>query len=235
MKIGSDEFSVKFSFFGREDYYLNGQLIRSLRTLRTSGRRKFEINGRELVIDLSSKMTDFHCKAFLDGELFVEEMFPEFKARHEQGVIWPFPIKRTASPSRLSVWSIKILSVLLCIFNVFIVLGLSASLYFGQNTQYLGSIAFMGFFLSINAICIWCWVKKYLAPWYLLIGFTFLSLSIISTGLYIEGFSELDTTKKIVCLLCYLGFGYFGAVSIYYSRVIDIAGRKQEESCRLTP
>ena len=81
MKIGEDEFTVKYSYFGLEQYFLNGELIRKSWVFRWSGSRVFDIKGNRLVIEASVKPMNYYCKAFLNGELYVEELFPEFKDR----------------------------------------------------------------------------------------------------------------------------------------------------------
>ena len=93
MIIGDDEFTAKYSYFGHEKYFLNGKLIRKHWNLRFTGQRTFDIGGHELVIDVSVKPYDYYCKAFLDGELYVEELFPEFKERFAQRAKPASPIK----------------------------------------------------------------------------------------------------------------------------------------------
>ena len=87
---------------------MNGKLIKKYWNLHFSGQRKFDINDHELVIDVSVKPKDYYCKAFLDGQLYIEELFHDFKARIEQGVKPASPIKRVVF---ILVWAAIFLSI----------------------------------------------------------------------------------------------------------------------------
>ena len=93
LEIGNDKFRVKFSGLGSEEYYLNDELIEKRWSFSFKGKRAFQINGNELVIDVSVFPGNYYCKAFLNGNVFIEELFPELQRKVKNGGFIPSPIK----------------------------------------------------------------------------------------------------------------------------------------------
>lgn len=81
IKIDEHELLVAFSYLGFEKYILDGVLIHRAWDFRFRGKRKLKVGDKELVIDLSVAPGDYYCRAYLDGELYIEELFPEFRER----------------------------------------------------------------------------------------------------------------------------------------------------------
>ncbi|CAM4187928.1 hypothetical protein [Pseudoalteromonas byunsanensis] len=100
--VRGKEFKVVFSMFGSEKYYFDGELLKKRWNFKFNDRLVFETNeGKvEIVVSLSPKA--WSTQAFLDNELVVEELFPEFKQKVENS-------KQTKGMSKSSMFKIAIL------------------------------------------------------------------------------------------------------------------------------
>jgi hypothetical protein len=76
-----DIFEVRWSWWGREEYLLNGQLLEKHWSGAGEGERTFQVAGHVVRIAFSARGSEFLGRAFVDGAIRVHELFPELKAR----------------------------------------------------------------------------------------------------------------------------------------------------------
>jgi len=110
--IGNHEFGVEFTNYGIEKYYLDGQLIEKKWNFQFSGTREFKVGGDFVKIEVSVKPSIYFCRLYLNNQLHVEELFPEFKERIEKA-------KNRQTPAWLkkTVISLVVVAVALTIYN----------------------------------------------------------------------------------------------------------------------
>jgi hypothetical protein len=85
--FGSSEphtMEVRYSWWGREEYYLDGSLLEKRLNLSLSGQREFRIGAHSVRIEVSGGPKEYFTRVFVDDKLHVEELFPKFKARVEK-------------------------------------------------------------------------------------------------------------------------------------------------------
>jgi hypothetical protein len=75
---------VSYSWWGREEYYLDGSLLERRLDLSFSGQREFRIGAHSVRIEVSTPPKQYFTRVFVDDKLHVDELFPEFKARAEK-------------------------------------------------------------------------------------------------------------------------------------------------------
>jgi hypothetical protein len=75
---------VSYSWWGREEYYLDGSLLEKRLNLSFSGQREFRIGAHSVRIEVSAPPKEYFTRVFVDGKLHVQELFPEFKVRAEK-------------------------------------------------------------------------------------------------------------------------------------------------------
>ncbi len=75
---------VSYSWWGREEYYLDGSLFEKRLNLSFSGQREFRIGAHSVRIEVSAPPKQYFTRVFVDDKLHVEELFPEFKARAQK-------------------------------------------------------------------------------------------------------------------------------------------------------
>lgn len=81
--VKGKEFKVDFSMLGFEKYYFDGRLLKKRWNFRFNDRIEFDTENGKIEIDVSLSSKSWSTKAFLDGKLLVEELFPEFKQKIE--------------------------------------------------------------------------------------------------------------------------------------------------------
>ncbi|MCJ8271562.1 MAG: hypothetical protein MJK04_19450 [Psychrosphaera sp.] len=83
-EVNEKEFQVVFSLLGFEQYYYDGILLKKRWSFKFKDRLCFDINGEiiEFVISLSTK--DWSIKVLKNGDVIVDELFPEIKAKIAQ-------------------------------------------------------------------------------------------------------------------------------------------------------
>lgn len=95
-------FKVDFSMFGLEKYYFNGELLKKRWSFKFNDRLTFDTDGGKVEIVVSLSPKSWSTQAYLDNELVVEELFPEFKKKIEDG-------KKTKAMSKSSMFKNAIL------------------------------------------------------------------------------------------------------------------------------
>ena len=84
VKIDHHLFEVEFYNFGRENYYVDGQLIDNRWNLSFVGTRKFKVGNRDVKINVNSVPGKYYCQLFVDNTLHTEQLFPEINEKSEQ-------------------------------------------------------------------------------------------------------------------------------------------------------
>jgi hypothetical protein len=74
---------VKYSWWGREEYYLNGKLLHRQWNLSLAGQREFQIAGHTVRVEVSVGPKEYFTRVVLDGQLYIEELFPHIKSQVE--------------------------------------------------------------------------------------------------------------------------------------------------------
>ncbi|GAA0819424.1 hypothetical protein GCM10009111_23400 [Colwellia asteriadis] len=83
--VRGKEFKVDFSMLGSEKYYFNGELLKKRWNFKFNDRLVFDTDEGKIEIVVSLSPKSWSTQAFLDNELVVEELFPEFKQKIEDG------------------------------------------------------------------------------------------------------------------------------------------------------
>ncbi len=81
--VRGKEFKVDFSMFGSEKYYYDGELLRKRWSFKFNDRLIFDTAEGKIEISVSLSPKAWSIQAFLDNELIVEELFPEYKQKIE--------------------------------------------------------------------------------------------------------------------------------------------------------
>ena len=71
---------VRLAWWGMEEYYLNGNLALRQWKLTGAGQREFNVGPHVVSIAVSARGNEYLARVFLDGQLYIEELFPELKA-----------------------------------------------------------------------------------------------------------------------------------------------------------
>ncbi|MEO4049419.1 hypothetical protein AAFN46_20355 [Pseudomonas sp. CAU 1711] len=109
MKIDNHLFEVEFFNFGREKYYVDGQLIEKRWNLYFTGTRKFKIGSRDVQININCIPTNYYCQLFVDNKLHAEQLFPEINKK-----IKIHAEKRKAIEPRIKVAKAFIVALVIC-------------------------------------------------------------------------------------------------------------------------
>jgi len=72
---------VNFTWYGIEQYFLNGELIKKQFSLSPGGKREFNIDNNKIEFFVSSKKDKPICSVYKNKKLFIEELFPELKQK----------------------------------------------------------------------------------------------------------------------------------------------------------
>lgn len=81
--VNGKEFKVNFSMLGLAKYYFTGVLLQKRRTLKFNDRVVFNTDEGKIEIAVSLSKNNWSTQAFLNNELIVEELFPEFKTKFQ--------------------------------------------------------------------------------------------------------------------------------------------------------
>ena len=71
---------VNFTWLGLEEYYLNGQLLHRQWSFTLAGQREFNVGPHVVLIEISAQPNKYFTRVFLDGALYIEELFPQYNA-----------------------------------------------------------------------------------------------------------------------------------------------------------
>lgn len=69
---------------GHEKYFYDGKLLLKRWNFRFKDRLAFECDGCKVEIDVSISRNEWSTRAFIDGVLAVDELFPAYRAKIEQ-------------------------------------------------------------------------------------------------------------------------------------------------------
>lgn len=102
---------VIFTWYGVEKYYLDNNLIDKKWNLSFRGTRALKVGEHSIEIKVSIKPKEYYCKVYKNGELYIEELFPElsqkFKNRKKEGFRWGIFFKS------LSIWLVIALAMII--------------------------------------------------------------------------------------------------------------------------
>lgn len=105
-----DEHNIKviYTWYGAEKYYLDNKLIDKKWNLSFRGTRALKVGENLIEIKVSITPKDYYCKVYKNGELYIEELFPEIrdkiKKRNKEGFRWKIFFKSFFKS--LSIWLI---------------------------------------------------------------------------------------------------------------------------------
>jgi len=71
---------VNFTWLGLEEYYLNGDLLHRQWNFSLAGQREFNVGPHVVRIEISARPNKYFTRVFLDGALYIEELFPHYRA-----------------------------------------------------------------------------------------------------------------------------------------------------------
>jgi hypothetical protein len=72
---------VNYTWWGREEYYVNGRLLERRWNASLSGKRQFHIGGHSVRIEVFIGQRQYFTRVFVDDKLHVEELFPTAKSQ----------------------------------------------------------------------------------------------------------------------------------------------------------
>ena len=73
--------TVIFTWYGVEKYLINRKAVLSKWSLSPRGSREFKAGDQKVRVEVSCYPSDFYTKVYVDGELHIEELFPELKEK----------------------------------------------------------------------------------------------------------------------------------------------------------
>lgn len=68
---------VRYSWWGREEYRLDGRLLHKRWNLTFRGIREFVVESHVVRIEVSIGTENYDTRVYVDGKLHVEQLFPE--------------------------------------------------------------------------------------------------------------------------------------------------------------
>ena len=92
--IGEPEpkpFEVRFTWWGLEEFFYDGQLLERRWNLGMSGQRQFQLPRHLVQVEVKIGRNEYFSRLLLDGKVYVEELFPQTKAQFER---WKTPRHR---------------------------------------------------------------------------------------------------------------------------------------------
>jgi len=75
------EMRVTFGLLGFEEYIADDKLLKRQRTFRTSGSESFLVGEHRVTITVAATQGSWSSKAFVDGKVCVDDLFPKFARR----------------------------------------------------------------------------------------------------------------------------------------------------------
>ncbi|MGX9415711.1 hypothetical protein ACWU4D_00025 [Vibrio sp. WJH972] len=70
-------FEIEYSIFGHERYLYDGEVIRTGWSIKTQATEIFDIGDDEIKIENKVSFSEPNCRAYFNGELIVDDLFPE--------------------------------------------------------------------------------------------------------------------------------------------------------------
>ncbi len=87
--VGKNEehkIDVDFRFSGKEQIYVDDVLVIDNRNLSSKGDITFKAGEHEVTIKSEGNLKEWSCPVFVDGTLFIEELFDEELGKHKKRV-----------------------------------------------------------------------------------------------------------------------------------------------------
>ena len=81
--VSGKEFKVDLSYLGIEKYYFDDQLLRKRWSFKFRDHQRFHVDGEQIEIVFSMTLRTWSMQVIRNGELYVEELFPEIKEKIE--------------------------------------------------------------------------------------------------------------------------------------------------------
>lgn len=75
----SHTMEVDYRWWGRETYFVDGELLESKWNLSFVGIREFHIGDHKVRIEVSCGTKEYFTRVFVDDQVHLEELFPDFK------------------------------------------------------------------------------------------------------------------------------------------------------------
>jgi hypothetical protein len=82
--------AVHFGFAGKEMIYVNDVLVHEKRSLSMKESINFKAGDHDVKIDMASNLKEWTCQVFVDGSLYIQELFDEELMKHKKRVAF-FP------------------------------------------------------------------------------------------------------------------------------------------------
>lgn len=83
-EVNEKIFKVKFSMLGHEKYIFNGNVLLSRWSFKFKDKLSFDCDGNKVEIDVSLSRKNWSIRAFVNGVVAKEELFPELKSKIER-------------------------------------------------------------------------------------------------------------------------------------------------------
>ncbi len=87
--VGNDsnhKIDVDFRITGKEKIYVDGVLVVNDRNFSKKGNWKFSAGNHEVIIKYESNLKRWSCPVFVDGKLFIEELFDNELKGHKKRI-----------------------------------------------------------------------------------------------------------------------------------------------------
>ncbi len=72
------EMTIVAGYLGRERYYVDGRLVRDHWSYNPRAIREFIVGKHQVRIVVTAGLRSFSSQAYVDGQLYVKELFPEY-------------------------------------------------------------------------------------------------------------------------------------------------------------
>ena len=72
---------VEYRWWGREAYFVDGNLLHQRTNLSLAGEREFKVGNHAVRIEVCVGPKEYFTRVYVDGRLHVDELFPQVKAR----------------------------------------------------------------------------------------------------------------------------------------------------------
>lgn len=80
--VGGNFVDVIFSWYGTEKYFVNSKLIYKSWSLSPRRTNEFKVGEHTIEIVTVATPKEYYCKVYKDGQLYIEELFPELKEKN---------------------------------------------------------------------------------------------------------------------------------------------------------
>lgn len=99
------EVRIAWSPWGRERYFVDGELVLSAWNLQMSAIRQFGAHGHAIEVRLAMTLTRIDASAYVDGQLVASDLFPDFNAKLQQRTAGREPSTGRAWWAEVALWS----------------------------------------------------------------------------------------------------------------------------------